>query len=197
MILVGLGGARRAGKDTVAQYLVDRHGFTPIAFADPLKALLSYVNPLLEEHTALRVNSGLTTYGDDYLKEHYPEYRELLVRLGMGVRELAEDFWVEQLLKEIQPYFGTEARFVISDVRFENEARMVRDVGIHVPSAVAELWKVSNRRAEAAARADGNPSETLFDRPDGWARTIDNNGAMDFIKTQVAAAAAHIISKEP
>jgi len=36
--LIALTGAKGAGKDTVADYLVDRHGYTRLAFADALRA---------------------------------------------------------------------------------------------------------------------------------------------------------------
>src|SRR4051812_11153513 len=39
--VIGLVGFAGSGKDTVGQYLVEEHGFTSIAFADPLKDCLS------------------------------------------------------------------------------------------------------------------------------------------------------------
>lgn len=199
MIVVGLGGAKRAGKDTVADFLAEHHGFKKVAFADPLKWLLGYMNPMLDNHTSLRVNSGLASFGEEYLKDNFPEYRELLVRLGMGVREMYADFWVDTLIDHMKDSFGQlgpDHRWVVTDVRFDNEADGLREIARLVPTSVVEIWKVHNRRAEAAARADVDPTEFLFDRPNGWARTIDNNGAIDFTLSQVESAAFHIIGKE-
>lgn len=37
-MIIGLGGAAGSGKDSAAHYLVERHGFEQVAFAEPLKA---------------------------------------------------------------------------------------------------------------------------------------------------------------
>lgn len=38
-VIIGIGGAKRSGKNTCASYLVDKYGFTELAFAGPLKQL--------------------------------------------------------------------------------------------------------------------------------------------------------------
>src|SRR5687768_3384285 len=40
MRIIGITGRAGSGKDTVADYLVERHGFVKIAFADPIKQML-------------------------------------------------------------------------------------------------------------------------------------------------------------
>ena len=41
MKIVALSGWKGSGKDTLANYLVDRYGFKRLAFADPLKDMVS------------------------------------------------------------------------------------------------------------------------------------------------------------
>ena len=43
MSLIGLCGFAGAGKDTVAKYLYERRGYIKIAFADPLKDVVSAI----------------------------------------------------------------------------------------------------------------------------------------------------------
>ena len=43
-IILGMKGQAGSGKDTVANYLVKKHGFTRIAFADPLKEICAIIS---------------------------------------------------------------------------------------------------------------------------------------------------------
>ena len=46
-MIIGLTGYARSGKDTVAQILVDKFGFTRVAFADPIRDFCYQVNPIV------------------------------------------------------------------------------------------------------------------------------------------------------
>lgn len=46
-IVVGLEGHKRSGKDALASRLVERHGFTRVAFADPIRDVLLGVDPVV------------------------------------------------------------------------------------------------------------------------------------------------------
>ena len=93
-----------------------------------------------------RVQTVIEEMGYEEAKKRYPEYRELLQRMGTEVgRELyGENFWVDRVLSQIKTYehideavtnFGGEvvydgrANYVITDVRFPNEANAVQSVG--------------------------------------------------------------------
>ncbi len=43
--LIGISGRKRSGKDTLASRLISEHGFTRVAFADPLKATMPALGP--------------------------------------------------------------------------------------------------------------------------------------------------------
>ena len=45
--ILGLVGRKQSGKDTFAQRLVEEHGYTRLAFADPLKAVALAANPIV------------------------------------------------------------------------------------------------------------------------------------------------------
>lgn len=64
MKIIGLGGKKGAGKDTIADILVKHEGYEKVAFADPLKALLVRV-----------FGYGPQYYNDQRLKEaDFPGY---------------------------------------------------------------------------------------------------------------------------
>lgn len=122
-MLIGLVGKKGSGKDTVADFLIDRFNFMKIAFADPLKKVLQVLF-LLEDRQL-----------------HDPKYKEMVDdRWGMSPRQMmqmmgtdivrakfGEDFWLKHMDYTLKQH---ETKFiVISDVRFKNEAEWVRNNG--------------------------------------------------------------------
>ena len=116
-ILVGLAGYARTGKDTVAQILVDDHGFERIGFADKVR---DFVAASSEGVRAVVKSQGWEAAKSD------PNIRGALQRCGMAAREvIGEDVWVEAAFRDLQP----GGRYVVSDVRFENEVEAIWDRG--------------------------------------------------------------------
>lgn len=104
--LIGLSGFAGAGKDEVAKVLVERHGFTRVAFADPLKDVAR----------ALGWNGEKDDAG-----------RKLLQDLGVGVREyLNSEAWVLAGEERIE---DCDTQVVVTDVRFKNEVFMIKRRG--------------------------------------------------------------------
>lgn len=127
-IVIGFCGAKGHGKDTAAQVLIDKLGFTKVSFADGLRKTVC---------TALRCNEKY--FLDPDKKEEIDprtgkSRRYWLQWIGTeGFRALWGDVWVEWWRQEILSK-GYE-RVVTTDVRFPNEiavlqqfprARMIR-----------------------------------------------------------------------
>lgn len=166
MILIGLSGYARSGKDTAAEVLVDNFGFTRVAFADKLREVLYKLNPVVHQdwHTSqtldyvpntIRLQDVIDTYGWDGYKEteYGTEIRGLLQRLGTeaGRETLWDSIWVDAALDNLDP----EGRYVITDCRFTNEAQAILDKG-------GEVWRVSRK---GVGPANAHASETGLD---GW-----------------------------
>ncbi len=124
-MLIGLAGAAGAGKDAAGHNLVRCAGATRLAFADPLKdmaaALLKTSTAELEalKPTDTKILGNLTA-------------RELLQQLGTEVcRNIDQNFWLNVMAARLARaqtstnYFGA----VITDARFDNEARWIRQRG--------------------------------------------------------------------
>jgi hypothetical protein len=138
--LIGVSGKKQSGKDTFAERLVAEHGFTRISFADPLRELALKADPIVRVdewedeweprlHGAdeVRLSEVVAKDGWDRAKEESSEVRRTLVDLGIGVREvLGRDAWIRRALRDIETVNGP---VVITDVRFENEAQMVKQLG--------------------------------------------------------------------
>lgn len=133
--VIGLSGYARCGKDTLADILVEKHGYTKISWADPLKRMLGELNPVVDEEWScgepfeVRVREAVTRLGWDGAKERIPEVRELLQRLGVAAREVLDpDVWVLALERSVIGNGYT--RVVIPDCRFPNEAEWVQARGV-------------------------------------------------------------------
>jgi len=171
---IGLAGWARSGKDTVADYLVESHGYTKMSFAAPMKEAMYRLNPRITvnkiTNTALRV--GIDVYGWDGIKERSPDVRGLLQRFGTEVgREMfGSDFWVNAAIKQIPD----GAKAVFSDVRYPNEADAVRKLG-------GKVWRVLRPGVEAAN--DHASEHALNDYQ--FDKVIDNSSTIRGLEARV------------
>lgn len=152
--IIGFCGYPGSGKDAAAAFLVAR-GWQRIAFADPLRAMAlaidPYVNlrveygpgPITEGPRHDESDNSISARGpckvipmrlSEAIKrsnwtdaKRIPEVRRLLQRIGTeAVREIiGPDTWIEIAERSI----GPNKRVVITDVRFANEAEMIRRRG--------------------------------------------------------------------
>jgi mannosyltransferase OCH1-like enzyme len=126
--LIGLCGKKYHGKDTVGDYLVKEYGYTKISFADKLKEVCKVMFNFTDEQL----------YGSK--KEEVDEFWKVTPRLAMQF--IGTDLFREQLNK-IMPHIENNIwieivrkyilenkykKIVICDVRFENEAKMIREL---------------------------------------------------------------------
>jgi hypothetical protein len=140
-MVIGLTGKKQAGKNAVAKMLAV---YSPlpvveVSFAAKLKqsaaALIGCTIEDLERwkndpHATVAVGMMI----DDAIVGHYQTVRTFLQRYGTEAhREVfGEDFWLDAALP-LPAFLGSEpyadGLYVVTDVRFENEAQRVRDVG--------------------------------------------------------------------
>lgn len=142
-MIVGITGPKRAGKSTVARFLVEYHGFEELSFAQRLKDMAYAVNPIVvveqegisEQH--FRLQQAVDQLGWEGAKDEFPEVRRFLQYLGTeGVRgQFGENAWVRKVAEDFDklagktPFDERIPHVVIADVRFDNEADFIRDRG--------------------------------------------------------------------
>lgn len=151
MILMGISGRKRHGKDTFAARLVERHGFTRVAFADPMREMALALNPIISE--GWRLAALVETFGWEEAKANR-EVRRTLQRLGTeaGRGVLGDSIWVDTAMRHARRLGD---RVVFTDCRFPNEADAIRDAGGQV---------IRVNRPAFPDDGDPHPSETALDR---------------------------------
>ena len=131
-MLIGLVGFIGSGKNTVGDVLADKYSFKKFAFADILKDTVSVMfgwrRELLEGDTD--ESREFREKVDPFWSARFDEDvtpRMILQKMGTeaGRDVFHEDFWVHALEKRIQ----NEKNVVITDVRFPNEVKFIRDSG--------------------------------------------------------------------
>lgn len=124
MRIIGLAGRKWSGKDTSADYLVRRYGFTKYAFAGPLKGFCRDIFDL--DHVQLY---GVKRDVKDARYDLTP--RQLMQKFGSDfLRDMIDrDFWIKFFVRWAQKQ---QRPIVVSDVRFQNELDIIKSLGGHV-----------------------------------------------------------------
>lgn len=162
MQIIGLSGYARSGKDEAAKVLVEEFGFIRVAFADKLRDFLYALNPPVapsKEHGGMvLLQEVIDVYGwDGYKASKFgPEIRRQLQRLGTeaGRQTLWDTIWIDAAFANLPE----DAKVVVTDARFANEAQAIKDRG-------GNVWRVTREGVGPAVGADGSihPSETSLD----------------------------------
>lgn len=152
-------GRMGSGKSTFAQHLVSNYGYTKVSFADALKRLATEACGMREKD------------------------RELLQRLGVGVRDIDPDFWVNAAFKTIRTIQGP---IVIDDLRFPNELKACQQHGFLIFRVVRDRnTRISSFGLDPDKIYDfeGHISETALDSEN--LKPIDSDMSMDEYKENI------------
>ena len=123
-LIFGISGIARCGKDTLGRHLIaklQKSGFPtiPISFASVLKYDL---DPFLKE----KVNISAFTENT----QEKEIIRPLLVAYGTNVcRRIDPDHWIKKIEKQVKASINSKIIVVITDVRYENECKWIKDNG--------------------------------------------------------------------
>jgi len=127
-MIVGLCGSIGNGKGSVADILVNKHGFMKESFANPVKDAVSIIfgwdRDLLEGET---VQSRVyreqpdTYWSNAFNKEFTPRMALQLMGTEAGRDTFHPDLWIHALHKRCSP----DKNYVIADVRFPNEIKSI------------------------------------------------------------------------
>lgn len=176
MLIVGLAGRARSGKNTAGAYLERAFNYRQYAMAGPLKEMVRIglgLNPADFETTEQK-EAVIEVYGRSY--------RHITQTIGTewGRQLIHPDLWliIARHRFEAMSRVGTPG-VAITDIRFENESEMVRDLGgivVHIHSKRALV----GMSAQAAAHES---EKALWIGP--LDRVVDNNGTIGELEQQL------------
>ncbi len=131
-MIIGLAGPIGSGKDTMANYLVNHFQAHRLKFANVLYEMAGVFDPLIHPDMPHKDKDG-------YVLNNVilGTRRSFLEKLGteFGREQIATNIWVLKIDHEISKLkflLGADVNIVISDVRFPNEAKYIRDNGGHI-----------------------------------------------------------------
>ena len=190
-MIIGICGLIGSGKDTIADHLVKDHKFVKISFADKLKdtvaTLFEWDRDLLDGKTE---QSRLWREQEDHFwsKELKKKVTPRYVLQVFGTECMRDGFydgiWVSMLKKKVTE--NPDINWVIPDVRFENEVKVLKEIG-------GEVWWVKRGQLPMWFRMYqdiGQKPKDVHASEWAWANTnfnaiFENNATINSLKNQV------------
>lgn len=168
--------AAQSGKSFAANVLA-QHGFASLSFAEPIKRmgvefLMSFGYP---KDQAVRF---VFADKEKFIPEIDCTPRHVLQTLGTdwGRKCIDERIWLTSMQTRIAKSLRSDAvGVVIDDVRFENEAKMIKDMK-------GEMWKIVR---PSVVNRSTHVSEGQLDNWDGFDRVIENSGTIQQFRDQL------------
>lgn len=211
-IIIGVCGLIGSGKDTVADYLVNFHEFRRISFAGTLKDAVSSIfgwdRDLLEGRTkeSREWREKVDKWWAKKLDMPHLTPRWILQHWGTEVARKAfhDNIWIHSVEHKLMQ---SNDNIVISDVRFPNEIKSIKDAGGIVirtcRDPIPEWYRaaeiVNNGPTKNLSWASNkaildnckiHPSETAWIGTE-FAAVLDNNGSIDDLYNQINLLLAH------
>jgi hypothetical protein len=199
-MIIGVCGFIGSGKDTIADYLTNFHGFRRESFANSLKDAVAYVfgwdRTMLEGRTkqAREWREQVDPWWAERLNMPHLTPRWVLQYWGTEVCRKAfhDDIWIAALENKLR---NSTDDIVISDCRFPNEIKSIKDAGgivVRVVRGPEPEWY--DAAVSANRGANGNITWATSKRiletakihasETAWVGTkfdfvLDNNGSID------------------
>ena len=216
-MIIGICGLIGAGKDTIADYLVNIHEFRRESFANTLKdaaaAVFSWDRTLLEGRTreAREWREQVDPWWAERLEIPTLTPRWVLQYWGTDVlrNHFHDDIWIASLENKLRK---TTDDIVISDCRFPNEIKAIKNQGGIVIRVVrgddpdwmshAKNYMAGPHRIGWAIGKDALTKAGIHASEYSWAATefdavIDNNSTIDNLYKQVSLLVQPNLEKLP
>lgn len=134
--VIGIAGRKGAGKDTAGSRLISNHGFVRIAFADALKDACMSIFGLSYDQVYGDLKEVQDSYWDYTPREILQKVGTELFREAIGkpnvLPKIGQNIWIRAIYRKILNLKQAgHTKFVITDIRFDNEIEFVRTLNSH------------------------------------------------------------------
>lgn len=167
-MIIGIAGEKRHGKDTVANYLVEKHGFQKIAFANKLRKVCSTTFPDVDFYDEANKETPfmkpiqiskihVDSIYDQLIEDGYQVSGEQYLAISLT---MYEKVWFTSV-RDILQFIGTDVlrNHIDADYHYNSVARVIKGFGNYVISDV----RFKNERE--GLKRDFNSSVILVERP--------------------------------
>lgn len=143
-LVVAFTGVAGSGKSTATKYLVERHGYTLVKFAGPLKDMMRVIGLTEEE-----IEGSLKEKPCNLLAGKTPRHAMQTLGTEWGRNSIGDGFWINLWRERVVEILGQAGRVVIDDCRFDNEAKAIRKLG-------GDIYKIEGRGGIAGGHVSEN-----------------------------------------
>lgn len=169
--IIGFAGRKESGKTTAAKHLADRN-FSRLSFADPMKNIVLLL--LLELGFSAEETKKFILDKKSIIPGLNKSTRHILQTLGTDWgREMVHDnIWL--MIAKHRIGLVSADNVVFDDVRFENEAAMIRSIGGHIIQIVRDNSAVDTHASEFGIVHHPGDVVIVNDKPlDGYLADVD------------------------
>ncbi|MEV4606233.1 AAA family ATPase [Neorhizobium sp. LMR1-1-1.1] len=165
--IVAFTGQAGSGKSTATRYLVEKHGYTRVKFAGPLKDMMRVIG-LSEE----QIEGEMKEAGATLLCGESPRHAMQTLGTEWGRKCIGADFWINLWRERVARAWASGGRVVVDDCRFPNEAAAIRRLGGDIYKLVGRGGIPGHHESERGCGdedlviANDNSPDALFGKVD-------------------------------
>ncbi len=149
-MMIALVGKAGSGKSLSAKYLCDNYDFTELTFSSALKNMAHILG---FEHKQIygtqsekeEINSMWNVSGRTFLQKLGTEFGRQFINELFPEAKMGNNLWIRLLEKSINE---TKTNIVVSDCRFLNEAKMLREKGFLIVKIDRHTEHTNNHASE-------------------------------------------------
>ena len=169
--IIGISGKLGSGKDTLADFIIKQASFEKKSYAYKLKTIGAFLTGTEEE--LWFTQEGKNVFLPDWnltIGEFQQKLGTEAIRTGLHPQA-----WIIALFADLTP----TSQWVITDMRFRNEALAVKEKG----GVLIRINGDPAKTRENSKRDLNHPSETDLDHFDGWDGVYSNSGSLENLET--------------
>jgi hypothetical protein len=187
-MIIALSGYAQSGKDTVADYLVEEHGFEKLGMNGLIREACEALNPIIHwdrDDGYFTYKQAMEEYGYEFSKKRLLDFRPFMQRLGTEFAEALghPEMWIRLLLERCYP----EKDYVMPSCRRWVEAQEI--VNHSTPGMPYTNGYIVRVNRPGCVPANDHPSEVELD---SWPfdYVIDNDKSIGDLGVQAEIAYA-------